>query len=503
MPCEKCRHILYFYEKEPVCPKCNSLAVLDSATAIEVSNRRLEYVKKLWEDYIRTLDKESLLAWVTWEREKYSRLFFQRYGTLDLGKLLAYTLMLKRTMQLGKVDGKTIIDNEETAKKLTDTFEKLSEIEVDHLHLKSCYSNMLYLDKFDDVKNLTPKQLVDDFVMVQNEKFITLMKTYENHDIFTVEEAEKRLQQYQTEFADILNQPIQEKKKYTTEEFVKRFYNLILTMYGGLLKNRLYAETFDLTVYGKLFINPVRLMEFVNSFAIMEGCATVCNTKEFMASAEQFFRQRSGILAKILLFDETNPSIFPLFVRVRKDSLDYVFISHAFSHFIYIMLHAVLRKDLFNAETEQRSKEFEKNVVKKEFEKNSFAYRANLVDNISKPSLEIDGIATKEDKLYVVECKGWRLPPRVEESIKRDEQIRDLQGIVDGVKYTTKNGKRITQKKKSLLEKVEFVNKNMYLWSFERKNFSTIQGLIVIMDYPLISEYKGIKIISVKDIAGL
>ncbi len=502
MPCDKCGHLLFFYQHEPVCPKCKDLAILDSITAREVSKKRLEHVKKMWYNYIGTLDKQSLLAHVTWQREKYSRQFFSKYQTLDLGKLFSYTLLLKRIMQYGKIDGNTIIDKEATATELLDLFNRMTDIEVDHLRLESCYCNMLYLEKFDTDK-LTPDQLVNDFILVQNEKFLTLMKTYENHNIFTTEEAEKRLQQYESEFADIIGKPVLEKKKYTTEEFVKRFYNLILTMYGGLLRDRLYAKTFDLTSYGKLFISPARLMEFVNAFGIMEGRATVCNTKEFLSSAEHFFRKRSAILAKILLFDETNPTIFPLFVRVRKDSLDYVFISHAFSHFIYIMLHAVLRKDLLNTETEQRSKEFEKNIVKKGFEKNGFVYRTNLVANIGKPSLEIDGIATKEAKMYVVECKGWRLPPLVEESTKRDEQIRDLQGIVDGVKYTTKNGNRIAQQKKSLLDKVEFVGKNMHLWSFERKNFSTIQGLIVMMDYPLMSEYKGIKIISANDIASL
>ena len=498
MPCLNCGFILLLYENEIICPKCEQLALLDSVAAVEVSNKRLDHVKKLWADYVKTLDKQSLLAWVVWEREKYSRNFIEKYQPLDLGKLFAYTLLLKRTMQVRSINGTTAVNNEESAKEMISLFNKLTEIELDHFRLEAGYYNMLYLKKF-DLDNLTPEHY-EDFITVPNEKFLNLMKTYDNHDILTREEGAKRVKQYGLEFAEVLRgMPNQPRKSYSVEEFTRRFYDLISAMYAGLLRNRLYAETFDLRPYKDLIVNPARLMEFVNSFKIAKDKMSCCDENNFLLHAEKFFKKRGNKLAKLLLFDDNNPLVFPLFVRVKGNSKDYIFISHVFSFLIKILLHAILTKDLFDDETEKRSREFENKEVKNEFEKHGLTYNPNLLDNKHRPTLEIDGIAAKDDRMYVVECKAWRLPSLVEESTTRNHIVRDLKGIVDGVKYRDQKG----LKKKSLLEKIEFVDKNMQIWNFKREDFRVIQGVIVTMDYPPISDYRGVKIISLKEIADI
>ena len=63
---------------------------------------------------------------------------------------------------------------------------------------------------------------------------------------------------------------------------------------------------------------------------------------------------------------------------------------------------------LFDAETEKRSKAFERERVKNEFERLGYTYLTNVVDKRNS-TLEIDGIALKNDRCYVVGCKGWRL----------------------------------------------------------------------------------------------
>ena len=79
MPCSKCNHFLVYYEKDPLCPKCEPLAILDTITAIKVAERRTKQLEKLLNDYLLTIDKQSLIAHVTNRREKISRKFFKDY----------------------------------------------------------------------------------------------------------------------------------------------------------------------------------------------------------------------------------------------------------------------------------------------------------------------------------------------------------------------------------------------------------------------------------------
>ena len=112
-------------------------------------------------------------------------------------------------------------------------------------------------------------------------------------------------------------------------------------------------------------------MIFINTFRFVgDNTQTISPTEEFILRAQTFFGISHEEVKKILLFDEVNSSIFPLFVRLKNPTLgDVVIISHRFSYFIYTILHAILKRDLFDEETEKRSKVFEKDRVKNEFER--------------------------------------------------------------------------------------------------------------------------------------
>jgi len=60
---------------EWICPHCNGYAILDSITAIEISKKRVTRTKKLWNNYLNTLDKRSVLVNAIWQREKECRHF--------------------------------------------------------------------------------------------------------------------------------------------------------------------------------------------------------------------------------------------------------------------------------------------------------------------------------------------------------------------------------------------------------------------------------------------
>ena len=139
--------------------------------------------------------------------------------------------------------------------------------------------------------------------------------------------------------------------------------------------------------------------------------------------------------------------------------------------------------------------------MKEIFEKNNFQYIPNITDK-KDPSLEIDGIAIKQSKCYVVECKGWRLGKFVDEKQNRDQIIRDLKGIVIGEKYTTKNQSLMIEKKPSLKKKVDYIKNNQQKFIYNNSPIEII-GLIVTIGYPPIREFNGIKMISIEEIENL
>jgi hypothetical protein len=153
---------------------------------------------------------------------------------------------------------------------------------------------------------------------------------------------------------------------------------------------------------------------------------------------------------------------------------------------------------LFNRETEKRSKDFELNEVRKVFESIGWTYSPNKVDK-KQSTIEIDGIATFERRMLVIECKGWKLYPFYEYKNRQSYLERDIKGIVDGEKFTNEKATKIP----SLTEKIEFVKKNMSIWGLTQDSFDEVSGVIVMKSFPPISEYKGTQILSIKDISEL
>ena len=80
-----------------------------------------------------------------------------------------------------------------------------------------------------------------------------------------------------------------------------------------------------------------------------------------------------------------------------------------------MFLHAFTHKKIFDGITETKSKEFEKETVKNNFEKIGYQYIPNITDK-RKSTLEIDGLAIKDNICYIVECKGWKLRPLIDDS---------------------------------------------------------------------------------------
>lgn len=500
MPCSKCGRSLIQFYNETRCLNCDDLAHLDPISAITVWEQRFGYFEDLYNHELAKWDVDYLLANVLALRENSARKFIKEYGPMELGKYATYTILLDRIMRYSIYGGK--LPTEAHITKLTSYFEHLFRIEDELLKLKSCYAEVLYLKSF-NINNLSIPQNIENFIFVENDRYDFLRKTFAIYDIYSEQDAEQIMMKYKAEDERSSHGSL-EYKHFEPSEFIVTNFRILNGMYSLFLRNRSHAEVFGrLREYGRLMKNPNKLMEFVWQFRLInENVQTFCPTNNFIRRGTTFFNESEEKVKDVLIFEKYNKSIFPLFVRFDVKGLgNAVFISHRFSFLIHTFLHGILSEDLFNAETAKRSLEFERNQVKEIFEKNNFQYIPNITDK-KDPSLEIDGIAVKQSKCYVVECKGWRLGKFVDEKQNRDQIIRDLKGIVIGEKYTTKNQSLMIEKKPSLKKKVDYIKNNQQKFIYNNSPLEIV-GLIVTIGYPPIREFNGIKMISLEEIENL
>lgn len=501
MPCSSCGKSGIIYEDDYYCPSCNGLAVLDQDTAILVCTKIRNYLNQLFFDNLATYDRQTLLGNLAAHREEFSRKYFYKYSSLDLGMMIAYTILLKKAVHYGIPFGR-FPETKEDVNKLVDAYDKVLDFESHLLDMKSGRKRMLYLNKFDK-DNLSTDQLRKNFIIVDDEKNDVIRRIFAKHDLYPPEEGEKKVHEYQSQ----ITSDVVQSRSYTKEQFICKFYYLVNTFCVGLLRNKLYAENFDLRSFNKLMNDPADLMRFVNTFRYRgqdsEGkeIQTICGTAEFLNRASKFFNVKKKIIMKMLVFDDDNPLIFPLFIRFKNDTLgDVVIISHRFTYFVYTLLHAIITKELLDLETEKRSKEFETVRVKAEFEK--IGYTPTKISGQS--SLEIDGIAFNNKSGYIIECKSWRLPKVFDEVDKQDQMRRDIMGIIKGEKYSRQeDGTSKVKKIVSIKDKVAYVKRNASMFGMESIELGMIKGLIVVEHYSPISEFDGVKIISIDEVSQI
>jgi hypothetical protein len=498
VPCHGCGNWLLLYEGDYICGKCGHISILDSVTATSISRKIVDELNGLFYQQLSKFNKQELLFRLVAERENHARKFFKEHTTLDLGRLFAHTLLIKKSIEYGDRKGKHPQNSDLI--KLVKSAEKIDNLETEHLKIKACYAKVFYLDRFDESK-LTSNQLLSIFRIVESEKYKHVRRSFANQDIFASEEAKDKLQQYKSE--DEAYSGPKEVKSFTPEQFIEANYKVLYVIFVVWSRSKLYTDTFNFTSLAQLFNDPGKLMEFVNTFDLLAGeTQTISPTEQFLQRAQTFFNISRQTAKQFLLFDESNSTIFPLFVRFKLKGLqDSVIISHRFSFLIYTFLHAFTHKKIFDKITEVKSKEFEKKTVKNGFEIIGYRYLPNITDKRNS-TLEIDGLAIKNDICYVVECKGWKLRPLIDELTTKNQIIRDLKGIVKGEKYSKVGGKQSIKKKPSLISKIQYVNEN----SGSRNEMNTvheIRGLIVIAHYTPISEYQGVRIISIDDIPTL
>ena len=293
----------------------------------------------------------------------------------------------------------------------------------------------------------------------------------------------------------------QTSKLTTPEEKIKGLYPTFLSLRAGLIKNSLFFNIFNPDYLKQKDINIDVFPRLMKNFERKPRNLNPLPTRNFKwLLRKEFTRYEKTNLYNALVFSKKNQDVFPLYLELDKT----VYISLDLTYFMDLFYYSFYYNDLFNRETQRLSDIFEKKVVPETLKKNGFEVKNNITDNPKNPTLEIDSVALKNNLLYVVETKIWDLKPFYEHKKIHEFMKRDLKGIVDGKKYTTKNGELTSKEIPSLLSKIQYVENNLdSLCPKYHKNITEIRGLIITKSHPPVNLYKNVVIISYDGIKNI
>ena len=481
MPCVKCGKMMIEVD-ELICPYCEGLFIQDYKSALDVSRRRLKLLSEAWNNMTSGMNKQEILIHVFRSRETICRNLVDKEYIIDIVDFLAKNILLQKTMKTKNT--MTISPPKTFNHEIIDNYD-LVIIEKRRYHqLKSGLAKMLYNKKYDP-NNMTMFDFLENFHVYPTEEYTMLAKSYAKFDIISERGNEEKIVKYQMENERMKRHPIVH-HKHSTIEVVTKSYDLICSLYIGLLQDSIFLDGFDLRPYNKIITEPSQLREFVWSFKGRE----YCTVDEFLNNARAIFKKDVNVLKKVLLFEESNPNIFPCFMKITHGTNEYVFIADELTKIAYYLLHAIITKELFDNETANRGKKFEQNTRKLFKNYNFMCWNPDI------NKLEIDCVAIKDSYCFIIEAKAKLLPTLGLEPNMKYRTIRDVKGIIDGVEFRMKGDQLTTERMPSLLKKIDYVKNNYQRFGIQDPQNIKFGGIVVSMFYPWISHYKNVRIMT-------
>lgn len=483
MTCKICNSIVIYIDDAIHCPKCEELKVVPYEDSLKIMNHYINTFQSMFFSEVKKYHKTHILTNIFWQREKQIRKFYAKYSTIDLARLAACNLLLRRVIKKNDFLNQEIV-SEEIIEKFIETYSELTRFEEDEIRLEAKNWTMLALVKY-DLDNLASLPLKDSIIICPNESYDRIMKTFSKYNVMSEETANEKMKIWEPQYvAPILGSD----RSMTSKDTIERFYELISDFYVAFFRSRIYYEAFDLSKVEKITIDPLELKKIATQYVLRDNIQSATKYSDFQANLISKLGGRFREFLTHFVLSENNPNANPVFLRVTSpEAGDLVLISQAFTELFSYPLHAILNRDIFDKEVENRSKKFESEIVKKEFEGKGYRYFAN---HKVKNKMEIDGIAISTSEVYVIEVKGWKSSKLLEEKLAKEKSEKEIRYAIEGIHYDYDSGK--LKKKVSLPEKISWVSNN-------RKRFgilpsTQIKGMLVINEDPVMTEYAGCQV---------
>jgi len=499
MVCRKCgNEEIIDNDNKLICPVCNDLNILPEDIAIKICEKQSDWFNDAFTKIIKDLEKEGLLLLLLKKRETLCTNFIFETASIHLSDILSINILIKRVMSYFEIEGSTIA-NEENTQSLITLFSKFIQIQSNHLLINEDLGLLIFKEKF-NLESITPEMLMRNFNFFCKEDWFIIFDTYEQNLILTDDSAKEYFEKHEKEY-DHVRKSQTHTKMDTPEKKIQILYPTFKALRAGLLRNKLFFDIFnpDYLKEKKIHINIFpRLMK---QFKFNQENMSINTSKQFDRLLRRKFKDYDKFeLYNALVFSKNNQNIFPLFVELY----DEIYTSLNFTYFMELFYFSFFYNNLYNQETQRQSLIFEKSTVPKYFKDNGFKVKINIKDKKKNPTLEIDNLALKNNILFVVEIKEWDIKPFFEMKKIHDNMKRDLEGIVDGKKYTTRNDILESKDIPSLIRKIKYVENNIKLLCPKyHKNINEINGLIVTKSYPPINSYKDVEIIGFQEIKNL
>ncbi len=485
MTCEICGARRIIYEKETVCPKCKSIELLPKESATQVIEQQIEWFNNAFKVVLDRFDKKRLIAWLLFEREKQATDFFTNAPVVNLSEFLADTSLIKEVAKNFEIPGTEEADESNT-KRLVEAFSEYIRISGRKILMEEDFGHYVAKKTF-DLDGMSTKDLMSNFKFVVNEDYLAVKESFQDNLVMCESDARAFLDRYKEEYEKTLNAKVKPVKR-TPEETVRTLFPTLQAFFAAFTRDEIYAKTFDFRYLTEAGISPDFILNFIQHIPQRSGMLSCTNPKQFKRIIRIKFKgYDKRLIYEKLVFSEKNQGIFPFFVELDGN----IFFSHNFIRLMCLFYYPEFYRDLFNAEIQRRSNEFEKKIVPEKLEEHGFKVKTNVRD-AKNPRLEVDQIAWKDGTLYVIETKIWDLKAYFEHRRIHGFRERDLKGIVDGKKYSTIRGEPRTEDIPSLLDKIKFVKENLAEVCEDYRSISDVKGTIITKSRPIIKEYKGI-----------
>jgi hypothetical protein len=495
--CDKCGSKKIMGNKETICPKCNNLEILPQDIALNIYERLNDWFITKFTEIIEEYDKIELILWLLEEREILVSDFFKVFPSLNFNRFFALNDLLKRAFKIYNVKGNKKPHYEDVTKLVDDFSAFIEVVESKKLLINEGFAYCVSKKPF-DLQTIELNDLISNFNFYYDVDWINVTKSFEQNMIYPNDVAETYRNDHKEEYNKIKNS-FREPIEYNPEQIIRNLYPTLRSLRDGLTETNLFQKMFDIRYLEKKQI-PVEI------FSTIVKCSKVqldilmftSRTELIRYIAEELKNINTEDIYNSFVFSENNQDVFPFFIEIERN----IFISPNCLDLMKLYYIPVFYKNLFSNETQSRSVPFEKVEVPNKLKENGFKVIINKTDR-KKSTLEIDSIAWKENKIYVIETKMWDTRIFFVHKQTHLQRERDLKGIVDGIEYRMRSNVIVEKEKPSLLIKIDYVKENLKDLCPDYEKITSVEGLIITRSYPPIKDYKGVKIIGFEEINNL
>ena len=244
MPCKTCRSITIYIEDIKTCPKCDSVQLVPYDDSLKIVNFIIEKYEKALNAEIKKYTKADIVVNAFWQREKLILKIFDKYSILDIERIACCNLIIRRTMHKNGFLKKEI--DEKKIEEIINAYGGLLKYEQNRSCLKAGTWNMIKMAKYD--LNHLDKLNINEILIVDNEKYRPIIKTFGKHNVMTEKKAEEKLAKWKQEFT----MPVRGSNRIrSSTKTITKFYELISTLYTVFFRSETYYEAFGFSNAGK------------------------------------------------------------------------------------------------------------------------------------------------------------------------------------------------------------------------------------------------------------